>query len=148
MSSSSSGGKSCRCRGRFHQPPPQTTPQRRRRRRSVSSRGRPCEAKAHHQHFFFFKFCCVFLAWCLVFLFITRERREREFHTTRLPEDKKDEECVSKTCRTAMIQILSSFPFLSVSNPKFFITSLHTYHTHCYEHAAHVDISIINLRDS
>ena len=32
--------------------------------------------------------------WCLVFLFITRERREREFHTTRLPEDKKDEECI------------------------------------------------------
>lgn len=47
-----------------------------------------------------------------------------------------------------MSETLSSFPFLSVSNPKFFITSLHTYHTHYYEHAAHVDISIINLRDS
>ena len=51
----------------------------------------------------------------------------------------------SKTCRTAMSETLSSFPFLSVSNPKFFITSLHTYHTHYCEHAAHVDVSIITI---
>ena len=87
--------------------------------------------------------------WCLVF---HKEERERVSHN----QDKKDEErralkrerFVSKTCRTAISQTLSSFPFLSVSNPNFFITSLHTYHTHYYEHAAHVDISIINLRDS
>ena len=50
-----------------------------------------------------------------------------------------------KRVALAMSETLSSFPFLSVSNPKFFITSLHTYHTHYCEHAAHVDVSIITI---
>ena len=87
--------------------------------------------------------------WCLVFF---HKRREREFQTTR--QDEKDEQhralikkrdLYRKRVALAMSETLSSFPFLSVSNPKFFITSLHTYHTHYCEHAAHVDISIITI---
>lgn len=87
--------------------------------------------------------------WCLVF-FHKRER-EREFQTTR--QDEKDEhralikkrDLYRKRVALRLSQTLSSFPFLSVSNPKFFITSLHTYHTHYCEHAAHVDVSIITI---
>ena len=88
--------------------------------------------------------------WCLVF-FHKRER-EREFQTTR--QDEKDEHralikkrdfLYRKRVALRLSQTLSSFPFLSVSNPKFFITSLHTYHTHYCEHAAHVDVSIITI---
>ena len=87
--------------------------------------------------------------WCLVFF---HKRREREFQTTR--QDEKDEQhralikkrdLYRKRVALAMSETLSSFPFLSVSNPKFFITSLHTYHTHYCEHAAHVDVSIITI---
>ena len=90
----------------------------------------------------------------MVSRFFSQEReREREFQTTR--QDEKDEEkhralikkrdLYRKRVALAMSETLSSFPFLSVSNPKFFITSLHTYHTHYCEHAAHVDVSIITI---
>ena len=91
--------------------------------------------------------------WCLVF-FHKRER-EREFQTTRKRTKrtkrkkhravKKRDFLYRKRVALRLSQTLSSFPFLSVSNPKFFITSLHTYHTHYCEHAAHVDVSIITI---
>ena len=89
--------------------------------------------------------------WCLVF-FHKRER-ERVSHNQKKDEkDKKEHRAVikkrdlyRKRVALRLSQTLSSFPFLSVSNPKFFITSLHTYHTHYCEHAAHVDVSIITI---
>jgi len=90
---------------------------------------------------------------CGVSFFFTRER-EREFQTTRKRTKrtrghraliKKRDFLYRKRVALRLSQTLSSFPFLSVSNPKFFITSLHTYHTHYCEHAAHVDVSIITI---
>ena len=80
--------------------------------------------------------------------------QERERVSDNQKKDEKDEEhravikkrdLYRKRVALAMSETLSSFPFLSVSNPKFFITSLHTYHTHYCEHAAHVDVSIITI---
>ena len=82
------------------------------------------------------------------------QERERERVSDNQKKDEKDEEhravikkrdLYRKRVALAMSETLSSFPFLSVSNPKFFITSLHTYHTHYCEHAAHVDVSIITI---
>ena len=90
--------------------------------------------------------------WCLVF-FHKRER-EREFQTTRKRTKRTkrntghflcERDLYRKRVALRLSQTHSSFPFLSVSNPKFFITSLHTYHTHYCEHAAHVDVSIITI---
>ena len=87
--------------------------------------------------------------------FFSQEReRERVSHNQKKDEkDKKEHRAVikkrdflyRKRVALRLSQTLSSFPFLSVSNPKFFITSLHTYHTHYCEHAAHVDVSIITI---
>ena len=82
------------------------------------------------------------------------QERERERVSDNQKKDEKDEEhralikkrdLYRKRVALRLSQTLSSFPFLSVSNPKFFITSLHTYHTHYCEHAAHVDVSIITI---
>ena len=82
------------------------------------------------------------------------QERERERVSDNQKKDEKDEEhralikkrdLYRKRVALRFSQTLSSFPFLSVSNPKFFITSLHTYHTHYCEHAAHVDVSIITI---
>ena len=90
--------------------------------------------------------------WCLVF-FHKREREREVSHNQKKDEkDKKEHRALMKKrdlyrkrVALRLSQTLSSFPFLSVSNPKFFITSLHTYHTHYCEHAAHVDVSIITI---
>ena len=90
----------------------------------------------------------------MVSRFFSQEReRERVSHNQKKDEkDKKEHRAVikkrdlyRKRVALRLSQTLSSFPFLSVSNPKFFITSLHTYHTHYCEHAAHVDVSIITI---
>ena len=60
--------------------------------------------------------------------FSQRGERKRVSHNH--AEGQKGRGFVSKTCRAAMRETRSSFPFLSVSDPKFFITSPHTYHTH------------------
>jgi len=81
------------------------------------------------------------------------QERERERVSDNQKKDEKDEhravikkrDLYRKRVALRLSQTLSSFPFLSVSNPKFFITSLHTYHTHYCEHAAHVDVSIITI---
>lgn len=83
------------------------------------------------------------------------QKRERERVSDNQKKDEKDKkehravikkrDLYRKRVALRLSQTLSSFPFLSVSNPKFFITSLHTYHTHYCEHAAHVDVSIITI---
>ena len=98
-------------------------------------------------------FLIVFFLLCGVSFFFTRERERESF---RQPEKGrkgrgtqmaviKKRDLYRKRVALRLSQTLSSFPFLSVSNPKFFITSLHTYHTHYCEHAAHVDVSIITI---
>ena len=90
---------------------------------------------------------------CGVSFFFTRER-EREFHTTRKRTKRtkrntgqllKREICIENVSHCDSVKRSLLFRFCPYLIRNFFITSLHTYHTHYCEHAAHVDVSIITI---